>query len=234
MADIDNIKFSTLTFSYHSGDVYSIQATFQLAGGLLLNGYNQPVYNQFVLNFSDSGSDSLNGEISFSAELDAPSPNPDWQNAVNFKFLDLTSGASASKKSHGKIRGNNCPPPGAPTEELVGVLGSLDDYGARIKTVIMQRTGGDTQVTITTENINGEPTGYRIVGNMEHIIETGSGPVHTWAFEIEEDKIVDADNVFQFDFSSVDAEVGLPILFYAKGTDVNDVHQSDALLWIEQ
>lgn len=233
MADIDDIKFSNLTFSYYSGDVYSIQATFQLAGGLLVSGYNQPGYNQFDFNFSNSGSDSLNGDVTFSAQLDNPASNPDLQNAVNFKFLDLTSGASASKKSRGKIRGNNCPPPGAPTEE-VGVLGLLDDYGARIKTVIMQRTGVDTQVSITTENINGEPTGYRIVGNMEHIIETGSGPVHTWAFEIEEDKTVDVNNTFQFDFSTVEADAGLPILFYAKGTDINDVHQSDALLWLEQ
>lgn len=234
MSSIDDIKFSNLRFSYTSGNEYSIQASFQLSGGLLVSGYSQPVYNEFVVNFSDSGSDDLDGDITFSAQLQNPAPNPNVQNSVGMKFYDEAAGVYSSKKGNDKISGNSCPPPGSSTEEIIGEIGALDDYGARIKMVDMLRTGGDTQVTITTENIDGEPTGYRIISNMEHIINTGSGPVKTWAFEIENGNTVDTDNVFQFDFSSVAAEVGLPILFYAKGTDVNDVHQSDALLWIEQ
>lgn len=233
MSNVDNIKYSNLTFTHTEDDIYSIQATFQLYGGLLVAGYSQPVYNVFQVTFNDSGSETLSGDITFSSQLDNPPANPDWQNAVDFNFLDLVSGLSSDKKGKIKVKGNYCPPPGTPVNQG-STPGVLAGYGARIKTVNISLGSGISQVTVTTENISGAGAGYRIVSNTQHSISTGSGPVEVWAFEIQDGGTVDTNNSFQFDFSSIDPDVGLPILFYPSGTSIDDIDQSDALLWVEQ
>lgn len=231
MADIDNIKFSNLTFTYKSGNVYNIQATFQLFGGLLIAGSNQPSDNEFEVNFENTGADDLNADIIFSAQLDTNPSNVERQNVVDFKFVDLVSGASDSNKAKGKLRSNYCPPPGAPVNQG-STTGILAGYGARIKSLSIDLSNGTSEVTVVTENVSGTGAGYRIVSNTSHMISNGS--FQTWAFEIEGGKTVDTNNVFQIDFSNIDPDVGLPILFYPKGSDVNDIDQSDALIWVEQ
>lgn len=231
MADIDNIKFSNLTFSYKSGNIYSIQATFKLYGGLFVTGHSQPSDNEFVVNFNNSGTDELNADITFSAQLDTNPSNVDRQNAVDFIFVDLVSGTSDTKKAIGKVRANYCPPPGTPVNQG-STPGILAGYGARIKSVNIDLSSGVSEVTVVTENVSGTGTGYRIVSNTSIMISSGS--FQAWAFEIEDGKTVDTNNSFQIDFSTIDPDVGLPILFYPKGTSVNDIEQSDALMWVEQ
>lgn len=234
MSEIDNIKFSTLLFTRQSSTVFNLQAEFNFNGTELgITGAEMPAYNQYKVNFDSSGSTNLNAPITFSPDLDTPAPNPDVQNAVSVVFFDQTTEVTSSKKGYLKGTGNNCPPPGTATEAN-GVVGCLDDLGSQIKTFLIQPSSGKTLVTVTTENINGASTGYRIINNIEHIINTGSGPVKTWAFEVEDGNEHDTNNTFQFNFDEVAPETGLPILFYAEGTDPNGVHQSDALLWVQQ
>ena len=231
---VNDIKFSRLTFTYASGDVYKIAADFQYNGvSLAVSGYNQPDYGQFVVNFDTSGSDNLDGDITFSAQLSDPAPNPEVQNAVDIKFYDISTDTYSSKKGNDKIGTNQCPPPGQAATSPSG-NGNLLNYNTRIKAVDLVRTGGTTQVTVTTENTGGGSTGYRIISNTEHIIQTTGGDIKTWAFEIQNGNKDDINNTFDFDFSSVDAEVGLPILFYEQGTSINSIDESDALLWVEQ
>lgn len=234
MSEINNIKFSRLLFTRESSEDFLLEGDFNFNGSnLLVLNTSMPSYNEYIVNFSDEGSDVLNSTIPFSSELDNPAPNPDVQNAVAMKFCDLGTGTYSSLKSNVRIKGSQCPPPGAPAE-VGDPIGKLDNYGIQINTIEMVDLGGETEVTVTTENMDGGSTGYRIINNVEHIIDTPSGPVRTWAFEIQEGHETDTNNTFQINFDEMTAEVGLPILFYAEGTDPSDVHESDALLWMQQ
>lgn len=236
MSNIDSIKFNSLLFTRQgeSAEDFSLEGTLDFGGSsLLVAGTDMPSYNQYTINFANTGSDAVNSTITFSPDLDNPAPNPDVQNAVAMKFYDTETGEYSSHKGNFKIRGSHCPPPGAPAE-VGDPLGRLDNFGSWIKTVMMQWNGNETEVTITTENVNGGSTGYRIINNMEHTIETVNGPILTWAFEIQDGNENDTNNSFQVNFDEMSWDVGLPILFYEEGTDPNDVHESDALLWMQQ
>lgn len=234
MSNIDSVKYNSLLFTRESEEVFQVEGTLNFGScNLLVSATNMPVYNEFTVTLGDVGTDTLMSTITFSPDLDNPGPNPDVQNAVAMKFYDMGTGEYSSVKGYNKVSGNTCPPPGTPAG-VGDPLGKLDNHGVQIKTVLMQRTGGETEVTITLENIDGSTTGYRIINNVEHIIETASGPVRTWAFEIQDGNTTDTNNSFQINFDEIAWDVALPILFYAEGTDPNDVNESDALLWMQQ
>lgn len=234
MSNIDSVKYNSLLFTRESEEVFQVEGTLNFGScNLLVSATNMPVYNEFTVTLGDVGTDTLMSTITFSPDLDNPGPNPDVQNAVAMKFYDMGTGEYSSVKGYNKVRGNHCPPPGAPAGEG-DPLGTLDNFGSWIKTVEMQSNGSETDVTVTTENMDGGSTGFRIINNVEHTIETVNGPILTWAFEVQDGNETDINNTFQVDFNDISWDVGLPILFYEEGTDPNDVHESDALLWMQQ
>lgn len=236
MSNIDSIKFNSLLFTRQAESTENFTLDGELdfvRSSLLVSSSTMPVYNEFKITLGDVGTDTLSSIITFSEDLDNPGPNPDVQNAVAMKFYDMGTGEYSSNKANVRLRGSHCPPPGAPAE-VGDPIGKLDNHGVQIKTVLMQRVADETQVTITLENIDGSDTGYRIINNLEHIIETASGAVRTWAFEIQDGNESDVNNSFQINFDEIEWDVALPLLFYAEGTDPNDVHESDALVWMQQ
>lgn len=236
MSNIDNVKFTSLLFTREeeSAENFALEGSLDFGGSsLLVYSTDMPSYNQYTVNFGSTGSDDLSSTIIFSPDLDTPGPNPDVQNAVAMKFYDMGTGEYSSTKSNVRLRGSHCPPPGAPAGEG-DPLGTLDNFGSWIKTVEMQSNGSETDVTVTTENMDGGSTGFRIINNVEHTIETVNGPILTWAFEVQDGNETDTNNTFQVNFNDISWDVGLPILFYEEGTDPNDVHESDALLWMQQ
>lgn len=234
MSSNDNVNFTNILFTREDSDTFRFEAEFDFGETGLQIVDNTVSGNQiYTINMDTSGDPELDSDISFPADLNLPDPDPTIQRAVQIDFFNVSTEDSYPHKGLIKMKKATCPPPEKSSSMVTSNAhtNALQDYNCQIKTLEVNKSGSSSTITITTENIDGGESGFRIVSNTSYEIVTDNGVYPARAFEIEDNRDTDSNNSFSFDFSTISSSKGLPILFYKKGTSIDDVTQSDAIVW---